>query len=141
MMSLQTQHDNSFTGNPNAFAKGSVGPNGYRSFGQANGSTNNMPGYHPNVPINTSGPTSAESLDVTLFGEIDASLEDLSLSHTRNSVSGIFMKSGITSSGLLEQIVKSLVTEIHHAKVEKQKFKVFRNYWRKFRPTNMNQKL
>lgn len=62
-----------------------------------------------------------ESLDAALFGDLDASLEDISLSHARNSVSGHFMNSGVTSSATLELIVKKLVGEIHAAKVESAK--------------------
>lgn len=123
MMSLQAQNEGPMYSR-GGLANGAA--NGYKTFGQANAGFNGnaASGYLPGSGFNTlknAGPASAESLDVTLFGEIDASLEDLSLSHTRNSVGGLFMKSGITSSALLEQIVKNLVTEIHHAKVESAK--------------------
>lgn len=59
-----------------------------------------------------------ESLDMALFGDMDASLEELSLSHSRSSVSGLFMNSGVASSAAMELIVKKLVAEIHATKVE-----------------------
>lgn len=62
-----------------------------------------------------------ESLDMALFGDMDASLEELSLSHSRSSMSGLFMNSGVTSSATMELIVKKLVAEIHAAKVESAK--------------------
>lgn len=67
--------------------------------------------------------TAAEGLDVALFGDIDASLEDISLSHARSSVTGRFMNSGVAFSATMELIVKKLVGEIHQAKVESAKIR------------------
>lgn len=63
----------------------------------------------------------AETLDMTLFGDMDASLEELSLANSRSTMHGIFMNSGVTSSATLERIVKKLASEIHEAKVESAK--------------------
>lgn len=62
-----------------------------------------------------------DGLDVALFGDMDASLEDISLSHARSSMTGRYMNSGVASSATLELIVKKLVGEIHAAKVESAK--------------------
>lgn len=136
MMSVQAQDTYNSTSLNN---NNSSNPYRSLSLGLENGNNNNNnngnnsnqnSGYsldyylqNSNLPSKSSYVSAAESLDVTLFGEIDASLEDLSLSHTRNSVGGLFMSSGISSSSILEQIVKRLVTEIHHAKVESAKIR------------------
>lgn len=144
MMSLQTQNEgpygafgDSLHGTSSNDGGGSTN-NSYRplsltGIANGNGSLNNMQSGAGSLPSSLlangggskaiGGPVAAESLDVTLFGEIDASLEDLSLSHTRHSVGGLFMKSGFVSSALLERIVKNLVSEIHHAKVESAKIR------------------
>lgn len=62
-----------------------------------------------------------ESLDMALFGDMDASLKDLSLANSRSTVNGIFMNSGVASSATLELIVKSLIAQIHAAKIESAK--------------------
>lgn len=60
----------------------------------------------------------ADSLDVALFGDVDASLEDLVMGHARNSLGGLFMNSGLNSSISFETTVKKLIAQIHEAKLE-----------------------
>lgn len=60
----------------------------------------------------------ADSLDVALFGDVDASLEDLVMGHARNSLGGLFMNSGLNSSISFETTVKKLIGQIHEAKLE-----------------------
>ncbi|KAA8916471.1 hypothetical protein TRICI_001334 [Trichomonascus ciferrii] len=60
----------------------------------------------------------ADSLDVALFGDVDASLEDLVMGHARNSLGGLFMNSGLSSSISFETTVKKLIAQIHEAKLE-----------------------
>ncbi|KAG5370142.1 hypothetical protein CJU90_1483 [Yarrowia sp. C11] len=71
-------------------------------------------------------PKKAEALDVALFGDVDTSLEDLALGHSRNSVGGLFMKSGISSSSNIETAVKTLAEQIHSTRVETAKLESVR---------------
>lgn len=77
-------------------------------------------------PLGPSGPgglrkrgaqNRSDALDIALFGDVDASLEDLILGHARNSLGGMFMASGATSVAF-ENAVKQLVSQIHSARVE-----------------------
>lgn len=99
--------------------------NGYVNGNNANSilSTNNPSTRNQRVQNGGLRPSRSftESLDVSLFGDVNASLENISLSHARSSVAGLFMNSGVTSSATLEHIVKRLVGEIHAAKVEAAK--------------------
>lgn len=72
-------------------------------------------------PPSRTRPKKAEALDVALFGDVDTSLEDLALGHSRNSVGGLFMKSGISSSSNIENAVKTLAEQIHSTRVETAK--------------------
>lgn len=67
---------------------------------------------------NNTNAKAADSLDVALFGDVDASLEDLVMGHARNSLGGLFMNSGLNSSISFENTVKKLIAQIHEAKLE-----------------------
>ncbi|ANB11603.1 Far10p [Sugiyamaella lignohabitans] len=69
------------------------------------------------------GNKNTDPLDVTLFGDMDDSLEDLVLGHTRNSVGGLFMHNGLNSSLAFESTIKRLIGEIHSVKVEGAKIR------------------
>lgn len=77
-------------------------------------------------PPSRTRPKKAEALDVALFGDVDTSLEDLALGHSRNSVGGLFMKSGISSSSNIENAVKTLAEQIHSTRVETAKLESVR---------------
>ncbi|KAG5362989.1 hypothetical protein CJU89_2132 [Yarrowia sp. B02] len=77
-------------------------------------------------PPSRARPKKAEALDVALFGDVDTSLEDLALGHSRNSVGGLFMKSGISSSSNIENAVKTLAEQIHSTRVETAKLESVR---------------
>ncbi|CAN6598429.1 hypothetical protein TRVA0_001S05776 [Trichomonascus vanleenenianus] len=59
-----------------------------------------------------------DSLDVALFGDVDATLEDLALVHASNSMSGIYMNSGVSNMIAFESTVRRLINEIQLAKQE-----------------------
>lgn len=98
----------------------------------ANGPVNGTNGGASVTPSSSTGPLGpsgpgglrkrgaqnrSDALDIALFGDVDASLEDLILGHARNSLGGMFMASGATSVAF-ENAVRQLVSQIHSARVE-----------------------
>lgn len=62
--------------------------------------------------------TPTAMLDAVLFGDLDASLEDLTSIHARSLTSGQFINASIASSSTVELVVKRLVAQIEAAKTD-----------------------
>lgn len=83
-------------------------PNGILSMGRHRGPMGASRASHPTT----------ETLDAVLFGDLDASLEDLTFTHARSSTSGQFMNASIASASTLELVVRRLVAQIDAAKAD-----------------------
>lgn len=121
VMSLQSADEDRWkgTGAPLALTQVNVGGQG---MGTGQQTLNAGQGQGQSLAqVRVRPPKKSEALDVALFGDVDTSLEDLALGHSRNSVGGLFMKSGISSSANIETAVKTLAEQIHSTRVETAK--------------------
>lgn len=85
--------------------------------------------------------TETEALDVALFGDLDSSLDELSMTHARHTLSSQFMNTGAASAAAVEKIVKSLVTEIHNTRVESAKISSVTTLLKQIKTNQKNSKL
>jgi pSer/pThr/pTyr-binding forkhead associated (FHA) protein len=85
--------------------------------------------------------TDSDALDVALFGDLDSSLDELSMTHARHTLSGQFMNTSTASAAALEKIVKTLVTEIHSTRVELAKISSITKLLKQIKTNQKNSKL